>query len=74
MNKKLLINLSKVSFVLGFISVFTSIAVWFFAGGDGDALQKREFAERLGIFVGLWAPTFFGIANGLILYSKEIKE
>jgi len=69
MNKKLLINLSKVSFVLGFISVFISIAVWFFA--KGETVQTREFAERLGIFVGLWAPTFFGISSCLILYNKD---
>ena len=47
-------------YVLGFASVAASIAVWNAKKGDDVA-----HAERFGIFVGLWAPTFFAIANGL---------
>lgn len=47
-------------YVLGFASVGASIAIWNAKKGDDDA-----HAERFGIFVGLWAPTFFAIANGL---------
>ncbi|MEX1106483.1 MAG: hypothetical protein WEB78_09810 [Ilumatobacteraceae bacterium] len=47
-------------YVLGFASVAASIAIWNAKKGDDDA-----HAERFGIFVGLWAPTFFAIANGL---------
>ena len=48
-------------YVLGFASVGASIAIWNAKKGDDDA-----HAERFGIFVGLWAPTFFAIANGLV--------
>lgn len=47
-------------YVLGFASVAASIAIWNLKKGDDVA-----HAERFGIFVGLWAPTFFAIANGL---------
>ncbi len=47
-------------YVLGFASVGASIAIWNAKKGDDVA-----HAERFGIFVGLWAPTFFAIANGL---------
>jgi len=49
-----------VMYVLGFASVGASIAVWNARKGDDHA-----HAERFGIFVGLWAPTFFAIGNGL---------
>lgn len=41
-------------------SVGASIAIWNAKKGDDNA-----HAEPFGIFVGLWAPTFFAIANGL---------
>lgn len=51
-------------YALGFLSVIGSIAVWFTQGGAelGDA---GAAGERFGIFVGLWAPTFMAIGNGL---------
>lgn len=42
----------------GFLSIIASIAIWA-NKKDGDA----PHAERFGIFVGLWAPTFFILAN-----------
>jgi hypothetical protein len=45
--------------VLGFASIFASIATWRGAKRSGDAAH----AERFGIFVGLWAPTFFALAS-----------
>ena len=47
-------------FVLGFASVGASIAVWNAKKGNDPA-----HAERFGIFIGLWAPTFFAIGNSL---------
>lgn len=47
-------------YVLGFASVGASIAIWNANKGDDNS-----HAERFGIFVGLWAPTFFAIGNGL---------
>lgn len=51
---------ANLSYALGFASVIGSIIVWLTQGGtDGAA------GERLGIFVGLWAPTFMAIGNGI---------
>ena len=47
-------------YVLGLASVGASIAIWNAQKGGDHA-----HAERFGIFVGLWAPTFFAIGNGL---------
>jgi hypothetical protein len=44
----------------GLLSIAASIAIWNASKGKDDA-----HAERFGIFVGLWAPTFFAIGNGL---------
>ena len=52
--------LGDVCFVLGFVSIATSIAVWAKAK-EGDA----PHGERFGIFVGLWAPTFFILSDRL---------
>ena len=60
-------NLGQVCFVAGFLSIAASIAIWFLAGNvSGDAAH----AERFGIFVGLWAPTFFILSERLSKCSK----
>ena len=56
--------------VLGFASIFASIATWRTAKGSGDAAH----AERLGIFVGLWAPTFFILADQLVNVETAKKK
>ena len=50
--------LSVACFVGGFLSIFASITVWFFYKNS-----EPGHAERFGIFVGLWAPTFFILSN-----------
>ena len=55
--------------VLGFASVFASIATWRTAKGSGDSAH----AERFGIFVGLWAPTFFALA-GQVAVAEANKQ
>jgi len=45
-------------YTLGFASVGASIAIWNAKKGEDNA-----HAERFGIFVGLWAPTFFALAG-----------
>ncbi len=50
--------LANACFVGGFGSIATSIAVWY--------LFKQPDAahgERFGIFIGLWAPTFFVLSD-----------
>lgn len=55
---------SDVAYTLGFLSVIGSIFIWYTQGGTKDGADKAG-GERFGIFVGLWAPTFFAIGNGI---------
>lgn len=55
--------LSTLCFFLGFASIIASIAIWLLTGGDGA--EQKAHAERFGIFVGLWAPTFFALSSRL---------
>ena len=57
-------KLSYVCFILGFVSIIASIAIWFIAKSPDDA-----HGERFGIFVGLWAPTFFILSDR---FSKKL--
>lgn len=59
---------SDVMQVLGLASIAVSIRIWRGAKGSQDAAHS----ERLGIFVGLWAPTFFALADQLV--SHEVTE
>jgi hypothetical protein len=56
--------LSNACFVAGFLSVIASIMIWFLS-------KEPDLAhgERFGIFVGLWAPTFFALSNRLVRYA-----
>ena len=51
-------KLSLVLLILGFVSIIASIAIWYVA-------KEPDLAhgERFGIFVGLWAPTFFILSD-----------
>lgn len=49
--------LSKACFFGGFVSILAAIVVWFLSK-EPDAAH----GERFGIFVGLWAPTFFTLS------------
>lgn len=51
-------NLGQICLVAGFVSIAVSITVWFL----GNSTEPGH-SERLGIFVGLWAPTFFALSN-----------
>ena len=48
--------------ILGLASIAASIGTWRAAKGSGDSAH----AERFGIFIGLWAPTFFVLADQLV--------
>ena len=64
MNKEQIQFISNLCFALGFLSIIGSVMIWFSAGGQfgapgmGDAVAeaKRAYAERFGIFVGIWPP------------------
>ena len=53
--------------LMGFASIFASIATWRTAKGSGDSAH----AERFGIFVGLWAPTFFALAGQVAVIEAD---
>ncbi len=69
MESKNLASLSKACFALGFASILGSIAIWFFTGGTDPVTMAH--AERFGIFVGLWAPTFFILSNRFGRFSEN---
>jgi hypothetical protein len=48
---------SKYFYYASLVSVALSIGTWVLTG-DADPAH----AERLGIFIGLWAPTLMGLA------------
>ncbi len=49
-------------------SIVASIGAWGTSRSQEDASAGK--AERWGIFVGLWAPTFMGIGNALKVDEK----
>jgi hypothetical protein len=55
---------ANLSYALGFLSVIASIVIWFTQGGT-DGGESGASGERFGIFIGLWAPKFMAIGNGI---------
>jgi len=66
---KLGIN-SDVLQIMGFASIFASIAAWRTAKESGD----QAHAERFGIFIGLWAPTFFALAGEVAVHESKADQ
>ena len=64
-NKAALKSLSTVCFILGFASIIGSIFIW-----ATTKLPDPAHGERFGIFVGLWAPTFFILSDRFDRYVK----
>lgn len=58
---------SGMSYAAGLLSIAASIAIW-----NSKKDQDGPHAERFGIFVGLWAPTFFAIGNGLDAAERHL--
>lgn len=52
---------SEIAYVAGMASILLSIMSW----AAAKRAQDRASAQRWGIFVGLWAPTFFELGNAL---------
>ena len=69
MDKNNLTLLSTLCLVLGFASIAASIGIWYLTGGKTPELQAH--AERFGIFVGLWAPTFMILSNRFDRYAND---
>jgi hypothetical protein len=62
-------QLGTLCLILGFASIIGSIAIWYLTGGD--APETKAHGERFGIFVGLWAPTFFILSNRFDRYASK---
>jgi hypothetical protein len=60
---------SDVAYAMALASILGSIAIW---------AQRNEKnpanAERLGIFIGLWAPTFMIIGNALQIEEADTPQ
>jgi hypothetical protein len=58
---------SEWAYLGGFLSIGLSIAAW--AGSRAKPSDDKAQADRWGIFVGHWAPTFFAL--GIALKQEE---
>lgn len=56
-------SLSAACVALGGASIIASIATW--ASARGETPEETAHAERFGIFIGLWAPTFLILGDYL---------
>jgi hypothetical protein len=54
---------SDVAYLASIVSIGASIAAWTASSRMEDA--PGEKADRWGIYVGLWAPTFMALGNAL---------
>ena len=54
---------SDVAYLAGMASIGASIAAWTLSSRMEDA--PGEKADRWGIYVGLWAPTFMALGNAI---------
>jgi hypothetical protein len=61
--------LASVCFPLGFVSIVISILVWMVQGGMSE---DPAHGERFGIFIGLWAPTFFILTDRFERIAREM--
>lgn len=69
MNRKTCRALSTICFQLGILSILLSIASWWFF--QGETAESKAYAERFGIFVGLWAPTLLILSNRFDRYADK---
>lgn len=60
-------NAGDLCFLGGLLSIAGSILVW----SVRRATANEGHAERLGIFVGLWAPTFFILSHRFERYADR---
>ncbi len=67
-------SLSNFMNVAGFASIIASIIIWAARGGQSNTAEQKAHGERFGIFVGLWAPTFFILANRLELAAQDAES
>ncbi|MCD0483684.1 hypothetical protein [Streptacidiphilus sp. ASG 303] len=57
------------AYAAGFASIGLSLISW--AVSMSVEKKGEERADRWGIFIGEWAPTFFGLGLALSTYEKK---
>ena len=72
MNRKTCRILSTICFQGGILSIVLSITIWWFFQGNTPA--EAAYAERFGIFVGLWAPTLLILSNRFDRYADRAQQ
>ena len=72
MNRRTCRILSTICFQLGILSIVLSICIWWFLKGGHP--EQDAYAERFGIFVGLWAPTLLILSNRFDRYADRARE
>ena len=60
---------SDIAYLASILSIGASVAVWLVSRNFENA--PGEKADRWGIYVGLWAPTFMALGNGLKLEQAQ---
>ncbi len=71
MNGSVYSFLSKVFFLGGLVSILLSLGAWYTQGGMSADMEVRVAAERLGIFIGLWAPTMLALSTCLAIWTRQ---
>lgn len=57
--------------IAGMASIILSISIWWLL--DRDTVETQAHAERFGIFVGLWAPTFLILSNRFDRFADKAR-
>lgn len=67
-------TVSIICLVLGFVSIFASLGLWFIR--KGETPESKADAQRVSIFVGLWVPAFFALSIyfRIIAAGQEIPQ
>jgi len=68
MSKGMLKMLSHICLILGLLSIVGAILMWTVMKGGGTP-EAIAHAERWGLFVGLWVPSFFALSTRLDRYA-----
>lgn len=58
---------SEHAYAAGFVSIGLTVASWMVS----RKAEGADRADRWGIFVGEWAPTFFCLGVALAMYEKH---
>jgi hypothetical protein len=61
---------SEHAYLAGFLSIGLAVASWC-TSLKAEPHQGIDRADRWGIFVGEWAPTFFGVGLAMSQYEQQ---